>query len=94
MPKKIKFESAKYMIFRILYENKYELNQPLKETISNIDLKYESGEIILKYKNHKEILNTKEFFFYIHNNKFEDQNIEKLNYQYFLNVLIKIKVFK
>ena len=82
------------MIFRILYENKYELKESLKETIANIDLKYESGEIILEYKNYKEILNTKEFFFYIHNNKFEDQNIEKLNYQYFLNVLKKIKVFK
>ena len=82
------------MIFRILYENKDELNEPIKKTISYMDLKYERGEMILKYKNHIEILNTKEFFFYIHKKKFENQNIEKINYQYFFEVLKKIQVFK
>ena len=48
--KKIIFESIKYLIYRILFENKKSLKEPLKSITKNIKISYYEGHTRVTYE--------------------------------------------
>ena len=92
MPKKIIFESIKYLIYRILFENKKSLKEPLKSITKNIKISYYEGHTRVTYEKKSIIIEKNDVNLYVYGKRIKQNEIDKINYQKVINLLARLDI--
>ena len=92
MPKKVNFESAKYLVYRIIKENNHLLEFSISQTLDNLKIKYINGEALFEFQKKSFSLNLKDLRLYKRNS--DKENLDKINYNIVFIVLKRAGLFK